>query len=167
MKHLFRSLLVASVLAFTFVVPPLARASDLSITAANFLPGSTAKYHSGISGASVTAGQLIAIAPASGKYVLADANDADLCKVAGIAAHASAPNQPLAIVWYSDDMTLGATLNTSYPVYILSATPGGIAVPNDLGAGGMYPVVCIIGISSTKCVFRAGAIAGTTLSVAD
>jgi len=165
MKHLLRSLALA--LAFTFVVPPLTQAADLSITAANFKPGVGAKFHTGIAGATITAGQLIAISPSTGKFVLADANDVNLANVIGIAAHAAIDTQPLAVVWYADDMTLGATLDTSYPIYVLSATAGGIAVPNDLGAGGMYPVVVLIGKSTTKCIVRFPGLQGTALTVAD
>lgn len=161
MKHL-RLLLAAAVLAFA--AP--AFAADLSVTAANFRPGTGAKFHTGICGTTVTAGQLIAISPSTGKFVLADANDADLCNVIGIASHAALDTQPLAVVWYADDMTLGATLVMSTQVYVCSATAGGIAPVADLSAGGLYPNVVLIATSTTKCVFRAPGILGTAVSVA-
>lgn len=166
MKHLFRSFLVATVLALTFVMPPLASAADVSVTAANFKPGTGAKFHTGIAGATITAGQLIAISPSTGKFVLADANDVDLVNVIGIAAHAALDTQPLAVVWYSDDMTPGFTLVMSTMFYCCSSTAGGIAPVADLSAGGLYPNVLIVATSTTKCVFRAPGLKGSAVSVA-
>jgi len=51
-------------------------------------------------------------------------------------------------------------------VYVCSATPGGIAPAADLSAGGLYPNVLMIAISTTKCVFRAPGLLGSALSVA-
>lgn len=167
----FRSLLLATAALFTFVLPPVAPAADVSVTAANFQPGAGAKFHTGIAGASVTAGQLIAISPSTGRFVLADANDVSLCQVIGISAHAAINGQPLAVVWYADNMICGATLSMTDPVYVCSATPGGIAPAADLSVGGLYPAVVIIATSSsgsattTTCVFRAPAFTGTSVSV--
>ncbi|HBJ85431.1 MAG TPA: hypothetical protein DDZ88_16450 [Verrucomicrobiales bacterium] len=168
MKHLFRSFLVVATLAFTFVIPPVAsQAADVSVTAANFKPGSGALFHTGICGATVTAGQLIAISPSTGKFVLADANDVSLCKVIGISAHAAIDTQPLAVVYHADDCTLGATLSMTAPVYVCSATAGGIAPAADLSAGGLYPVVGIIAKSTTKCIVRFPAITGSAVTVTE
>ena len=171
MKHL-RSLFLATAVLFTFVIPPQAPAADVSVTAANFQPGAGAKFHTGIAGATITAGQLIAISPSTGRFVLADANDVSLCQVIGISSHAAINGQPLAVVWYADNLVLGATLSMTTPVYVLSATPGGIAPTADLSAGGMFPAVVIIAFSTTPgatttttCVFRAPAFVGTSVSV--
>ncbi len=160
MKHL----LLLSLLLWLPVLPALA--ADLTVTPANFLPGAGAKFHTGIAGATITAGQLIAISASTGKFVLADANDAALSQVIGISAHAALNTQPLAVVWYADDLTPGATLVMSTMVYVCSATPGGIAPAADLSAGGLYPNVLMIAISTTKCVFRAPGLLGSALSVA-
>lgn len=170
MKSL-RSLLFAAIALFTFVIPPLAPAADVSVTAANFQPGAGAKFHTGIAGATVTAGQLIAISPSTGRFVLADANDVNLCQVIGIAAHAAINGQPLAVVWYADNLICGATLSMTNPVYVCSATAGGIAPAADLSAGGLYPAVVIIATSvsgsatTTTCMFRAPAFCGSSVSV--
>lgn len=161
MKHL--RLLVSS---FVILVSSFASGADISITAANFRAGSTAQFHTGTAGTTITAGQLVAISASTGRYVLADANDAVLCKVAGIAAHAAIDGAPLAIVYYSNDMTLGGTLSTATMVYVLSATAGGIAPAADLSAGGLYPHAVIMAISTTQCVFRAPGLLGTAVSVA-
>jgi len=173
MKSL-RSLLLVTAALFTFVLPPMAPAADVSVTAANFQPGAGAKFHTGIAGGTVTAGQLIAISPSTGRFVLADANDVNLCQVIGISAHAATNGQPLAVVWYADNLVPGATLSMTDPVYVLSATPGGIAPTTDLAAGGLYPAVVLIAFSNTPgavttttCVFRAPALVGSSVSVAD
>lgn len=169
MKSL-RSLLFACAALFAIAVP----AADIAITAANFQPGAGAKFHTGIAGATVTAGQLIAISPATGRFVLADANDESLCQVIGIAAHAAINGQPLAVVWYADNLVPGGTLDMTQPVYVASATAGGIAPTADLAAGGMYPAVVLIAFSTTPgaattttCVFRAPAFVGSSVSTAD
>ncbi len=162
-----RSLFAVAALAFTFVLPPItSQAADLSVTAANFQPGTGAKFHTGIAGATITAGQLVAISSSTGRFVLADASDSVLCNVIGIASHAAINGQPLAVCYYADDMTLGATMSTATMVYVLSATAGGIAPVADLSAGGLYPNVCIIATSTTKCIFRAPGLLGTAISVA-
>lgn len=171
MKNL-RRFLFLSALAFTFVLPPSLPAADVSVTAANFQPGAGALFHTGIAGATITAGQLIAISPSTGKFVLADANDVDLSKVIGIASHAAISGQPLAVVWYADNLVTGATLSMTNPVYVCSATAGGIAPVADLAPGGLYPAVVLIAFSTTPaatttttCVFRAPAFRGTSVSV--
>lgn len=166
MKHALRSLFAVTLLAFAFVAPQPLRAADISITPGNFRAGSTAQFYTGMAGATITAGQLVAISASTGRYVLADANDAVLCKVAGIAAHAAIDGAPLAVVHYSNDMTLGGTLSTATMIYVLSATAGGIAPAADLSAGGLYPHAVIMAISETQCVFRAPGLLGTAVSVA-
>ncbi len=154
MKHLLRSLLLAA----AFAALPLV-ATDLSITPASFVPGARAKYVHGTAGATITAGQAVTL-NAAGKYVLADADDAALYEVEGIAAHGASSGQPLAIVVEDDDLTLGATLSMVAPVYVLSSTAGGIAPTADISVG-EYPVVLLIAKSTTKCILKPRAIQGT------
>jgi hypothetical protein len=170
MKSLRSLFLIAAL--FALALPPFASAADVSVTAANFQPGAGAKFHTGIAGATITAGQLIAISASTGRFVLADANDVNLCQVIGIAAHAAINGQPLAVVWYADNLICGATLSMTNPVYVLSATAGGIAPSADLSAGGLYPAVVIIAFSTTPaatttttCMFRAPAFCGSSVSV--
>lgn len=168
----FRSLVFAAAALFACAIPHLGSAADVSITAANFQPGAGAKFHTGIAGATVTAGQLIAISPTTGRFVLAIANDANLCQVIGIAAHAAIAGQPLDVVWYADNLVPGGTLSMTNPVYVCSGTAGGIAPAADLSAGSLYPAVVIIAFSTTPgatttttCVFRAPAFVGKSTSV--
>jgi len=166
MKHL-RSLIFIAALACTCAAPPTVQAADLSVTAANFRAGEGAVYITGYAGVDITAGQLVAISPSTGKFILADANDPDLCKVAGIAGNDAKSTRPVDVVVRADNMILGATLDMSFPFYVVSATPGGIAPAADLGAGGMYPAVVLVARSTTTCVFRVPALLGPTLTVAD
>lgn len=169
MKHALRSLLLATTLAFTFVAPPFAPAADLSITASSFLPSTPSQgalYANGICGEAVTTGQLVYESTADGRYYLADANVSTKYKVAGIAGHATtAAGQPLSIIYYDPALTVGATLDTAAPVYVLSATPGGIAPSADI-ASGWYPVVVGVAISNTKMFFNPRRIQGSVPATA-
>lgn len=163
MKHL-RSFFLAA-LAFTFVLPPL-HASDLSITAASFVASPAAKKEIGKFGATITKGQLLYYDATAGTWKLADANVLAASFVGGIAGSDGVSGQDGVIITEDPDLTPGGTLDMSYPVYVLSATPGGIAVTNDLGAGSMYPVVVLVAKSTTKCIFKI-ALRGTAVTAAD
>lgn len=163
MKTLRSFLLFA---AFAFLAAS-ATASDLSITASSFVPGSRAKTVTGIAGVAITAGQLVYLDSSEQTYKLADANaSAATAAVAGIAASSVSAGQFIVVITEDDDLTLGATLDMSYPFYICSATAGSIANANDTGAGGLYPVAVLVAKSTTKCVFKLG-LKGTAVTAAD
>lgn len=166
MKHL-RSLLAFVILDSAFVIPALA--ADLSITAASFLPSTPSQgalYANGIAGEVITIGQLVYESTSDGRYYLADANVSTKWKVSGIAANTvAAAGQALSIVYYDPGLTVGATLSMSAPVYVLSATAGGIAPSADIAAG-WYPVVLGVAISTTKMQFNPRRIQGTAVAVA-
>ena len=153
MKHL--RFLLAVALAFTWVLPPTASATDLSITAANVIPGARAKpplY--GTAGVAITQGQLLYFDSTSGTYKLADANaSATTAAVVGYAANAASTGQLVAVITEDDDMTVGATLSMTAPVYVLSANAGAIAPSADLTTG-WYPAVVLIAKSTTKASFK-------------
>ncbi len=152
MKHL--RFLLAAVLAFTWVLPPIVSATDLSITAANVIPGARTRPQDGIAGATITQGQLLYFDSASGTYKLADADaSATTAAVVGYAANAASAGQTVSVITYDDDMTVGATLSMSAPVYVLSATAGGISPSASLTTG-MYPNVVLIAKSTTKAIFK-------------
>jgi len=125
--------------------------ADLSITAGSVAQSASAVTEQGTAAAAVTAGQVIA-KNASGKFDLADANSATaLLRIPyGIALHGSLTDQPL-LVQVRGDITIGATVGVG-TVYILSATPGGIALgcpgSTDL-VSGMYTSIIGIGVSAT------------------
>jgi hypothetical protein len=94
--------------------------ADLVITAANVLPGSSAVIKEGTAGAAITAGQVVYADSATNTYKLADCNSATAAvrSPKGIALHAAASGQPIAILT-SGLITIGATVavasRTSYP----------------------------------------------------
>lgn len=125
--------------------------ADLTITANNVAAGSGAQTVTGTAGASITAGQVVYLDSADGKYKLADCDSATagVRVPAGIALHASANNQPLTII-RSGPVTIGATL-TAGVAYYLSQNPGGICPVADLSAGN-YPT--IMGMASSTSVLN-------------
>lgn len=165
MKKLL-SLLAVAALAFTFIIPPLAHAADLSITASSFLPSSSAKYANGLCGEAVAAGDLVYQAASDGRYYKADANVATGYKVAGISGHATtAAGQPIAVIYEDPALTYGATLSMSAPVYVLSSTAGATAPSADISVG-EYPVIVGVAISTTVMYFKPRAIQGSAVAVA-
>lgn len=127
--------------------------ADLTITAASVVPGSGAKTEAGTAGATITAGQCVYKASATGKYMLADSNSVttEARRARGIALHSASTNQPLTIVT-SGDVTIGATL-TAGVAYYLSDTPGGICLVADVGTG---EYVCLLGLAKSTSVLSVG-----------
>ena len=157
MKFL-RSFCLAA-LAFTFIIPPL-HATDLSITSGSFLASKAAKKEVGTAGAAITIGQPLYYDAGSETWKLADANVLAASYVGGIAGSAAASGQQVIVITEDPDLTLGATLSMTAPIYCLSATAGGIAPVADVTTG-WYPSVIIIAKSTTKCIFKAGVFRGT------
>jgi hypothetical protein len=159
MKHLLRRFLALVVLGI--ITCTQVQATDLSITTTSFVPGAKAKQNIGIAGASITIGQLLYFDSTAGTWKLADANaSATTAAVVAIAGSAAAAGQPVIYITEDDDLTLGATLSMTAPVYVLSGTAGGIAPVADLTTG-WYPGVVLIAKSTTKCIFKGGLLRGT------
>lgn len=152
MKFL-RSLL-ALALAFSLTLaPPAVHAADVSVTAANVVPGSRARIVTGIAGATITAGQTLYLDSSTSTYKLADANaSAATAAVVGIAVSGAASGQYVSVNVEDDDFTPGFTLTTG-TVYVLSATAGGIAPVGDLTTG-HYPGIVLIAKSTSKAVLK-------------
>lgn len=123
--------------------------ADLTVTAANVVKGAGATVDYGTANAAITAGQAVYKDPATGKYGLADSNNASatIRNASGIALNGAANNQPLAVLT-DGPVTIGATL-TPGVAYYLSDTPGGICPVADVGSG-EYSV--ILGIASSASV---------------
>lgn len=123
--------------------------ADLSITAASVLAGTGADVESGRAGAAITAGQIVYRDSATGNYLLADSNSATAAarRPRGIALHAAASGQPLA-VHKEGPITIGATMIAGV-AYYLSDTPGGLAPVADVGSG---EYSSIIGIATSTTV---------------
>lgn len=110
--------------------------ADLSITAAQVLPGTGAKYFDGTAGATITAGDLCYYDTSAGTVKLADANDsATTATVAGIALNGASAGQPVKLQT-AGTITIGAGASiTAGEIYVASATAGGICPEGDLAAG--------------------------------
>lgn len=124
--------------------------ADVTITAANVIPSANAVYQDGTAGATITAGQVVYRDSTDGKYKLADANASPAtANAVGIAAHGASNGQPLRVVIYDPDFTVGGTVAKG--VYVLSGTAGGIAPVADI-VSGWYPVVVGVATSTTKMI---------------
>lgn len=147
------TLLTALLISALFALP--ARAADLSITASSFQLGENAKTEIGTAGAVLTVGQLIYLDSTAQTWKLADANlSAAAASVAAIVASpAAAIGNKFVYCYRDDDLTPGATLSMTAPVYCLSGTAGGICPVADLTTG-FYPAVVFVAKSTTKCVFN-------------
>lgn len=115
--------------------------ADISITAANVLPGADARIEHGTFGATITQGQVVYRDPADGEYKLADTDSATAAvKVPrGIALNAGSDGQP-ATIQLSGDITIGATL-TAGAAYYLSPVPGGIGLIAEVAIGDDYTLL--------------------------
>jgi hypothetical protein len=109
--------------------------ADITITAANVVPGAGAKSKEGTAGETITAGKAIAISPTTGQVVLADSNHATIAlRIArGIALNGASAGQPVRYQT-SGRLTIGGTL-TAGVAYFLSDTAGGICPAADVGTG--------------------------------
>jgi len=108
--------------------------ADLSITAANVAAQGGASIGEKISGAAITAGEVLAV-NSSGRAILASDATAALSKVLGIALNDAASGQPIKYM-SGGRVNLGATLAVG-KLYVLS-TDGGIAPVDDI-ASSDYP----------------------------
>jgi hypothetical protein len=122
--------------------------ADLTITAASVVSGTGALVAHGTAGAALTAGQVVYLDETTSSYKLSDSNSATAAvrDVDGIALHASAAGQPIA-VHTRGPITIGATL-VAGQTYALSETPGGIQPVADLGSG-EYPTILGMATSTT------------------
>lgn len=115
--------------------------ADISITAANVLPGANARTEHGTFGATITQGQAVYRDSSDGKYKLADTDSAtaEVKVPRGIALNAGSNGQP-ATIQISGDITIGATL-TAGTAYYLSPVAGGIAPLADVAIGDDYTLL--------------------------
>ena len=127
--------------------------SDISITAASFIPGANAKILQGVAGETVTQGQTLYLKASDNRFYKADANlSAEAAKVVGLACNSSSAGQLVDYVYEDDDLTVGATL-TMASVYVASTTAGGICPASDF-ANGSYMNVLFVPKSTAKAVMK-------------
>jgi hypothetical protein len=122
--------------------------ADLTITAASVVAGGNAKKTEGNAGATITAGQAVYRAAATGLIQLADCDSAtaEARTPLGIALNGGAAGQPIE-VQTEGLITIGATVAAGV-AYYLSPTAGGICPVADL-ASGDYPVLLGFGRSTS------------------
>lgn len=106
--------------------------TDISITAANVIPGAGAQTRDTISGATIAAGKVVSVDTATGKYVLCDTDHATAAlRIAkGIALNGASDGQPMK-VQTEGLITIGGTM-TAGVAYYASNTAGGICPVADV-----------------------------------
>jgi hypothetical protein len=143
MKRIFASLFALAFLSVS------AFATDLSVTAASVVAGSSSTVENGTLGATVTAGQLLYKSSTAGTWALADSDSAtaEVRSATGIALNGGASGQPVRVL-REGTITIGATM-TAGVAYYASNTAGGICPVADVGAG---EYVGIVGIATSTTV---------------
>ena len=123
--------------------------ADITITAANVVPGDNVSTVTGVAGETIAQGKAVYRSSTTTKWMLADSNSGtvEARTPAGIALTGSSLNQPI-VVAKSGDVTIGATL-TAGLAYYMSDTPGGICPVDDVGSG---EAVCLIGMAKTTAI---------------
>lgn len=127
--------------------------ADVSLTAANVLPGSNATVANGTAGVAITAGQVVALDTSTGTIKLADVNSASAWQrlPIGIALCNAAAGQPI-VYQTGGDITIGGTL-VAGASYFASGTPGGVRPQAD-NTTGDYPA--LLGLATSTSVLRIG-----------
>lgn len=131
---------------------------DITVTPANLRIGANARLaKQQQAGAAITRGKVVYKDTSdSNKWKLADANVAGLPSGAntdvGIALQDVSADQYFDVLLEDDDFTPGATLVVN-TVYVLSATPGGIAPAADITTG-WYGAFLMFAKSTTKAILR-------------
>lgn len=126
--------------------------ADLSITAANVLPGANAVIERTFTaGATITAGQVVYLESATTTYKLADGDSAtaEIRSPRGIALNGASAGQPLA-VQTAGSITIGGTLTPGL-AYYLTKVAGGIGLVAEIATGGYATV---LGIATSASVLK-------------
>lgn len=115
--------------------------ADISITAANVLPGPGAVVEDGAAGETIAAGKAV-YKDATGNWMLADADSAvALARDAkAISLNGASLGQPIK-VQKGGEITLGGM--TAGVTYYLSGAPGGICPIGDVGTGEYFDIIGI------------------------
>ena len=130
--------------------------ADLTITAANVVPGADAVLLNGTAGETITAGQAFYLEAVSQLFKLADADAVGTAAAVAIALHGASLNQPLAGIKFGS-LTLGTAVTTTAAVYVVSTTAGGIAPFADLSSGDFTTV---LGIATSTTALKVGIVVG-------
>lgn len=126
--------------------------ADLTITAGNVVPSSTASTLHGTAGAAITAGQAVYLDTTTNTYKLCDADVAASAVCAGIALNGASSGQPITILT-DGQITIGATV-TRGTAYYVSLTAGGICPVADISTGDYVSLIGIADSTTTILVKR-------------
>jgi len=121
--------------------------ADLIVTPANVLAQAGSTKSEGIAGESITAGETIYKASATGKIMKADASDEAGSKALGVALNNAALDQPVDFVT-AGKLTAGAAVGVGTVYAVSAATPGGICPVGDLEAED-YVTILGVGVNAT------------------
>jgi hypothetical protein len=147
MKSLLQILLL-----FVFAIATFA--ADVSVTATSVRVSADATVVPGTFGETITAGQVVYQSSTDARYYLADVNVSGKTLIAGIAINGGAAGQPALICTEDPNFTPGFTLVMATPVYVASATAGGIAPSADITTG-WFGTVIMVAKTTTTAAFRA------------
>ena len=121
---------------------------DVTVTAAEVLPGTDTQYTHGVAGEAITGGQTVYLDSTTSTYKLADADDsAATATVVGIAMNTAAANGRLTIAT-SGSLDPGFTVTVGQ-IYVQSGTAGGIAPVADLATSDRVSILGV-GASATS-----------------
>ncbi len=120
--------------------------ADISVTAAEVLPGTGALYARGVFKSTTTAGQTAYLSTTDGTdpptYGLFDANGTDeLATLAGVFMNGGAAGQPCTVL-VGGNYDPGFTVVVG-EIYVGTVTAGGIALADDLASGWKTAIVGI------------------------
>jgi hypothetical protein len=149
-----RHLRTVLVIAFAALLPVLAHAAAISVTAANVVRVE-GDIEQRTAGGTITAGQVVRLS--SGNVVAAVNDNATNAAAYGIALNGGGSGQPI-IVQKTGDITIGGTVAVG-KIYALG-TSGGI-IPVDDIAGSEFISIIGVGISATviRLSIKAGGVA--------
>lgn len=164
-----KRLLSALLLLFVATLAPLT-AADLTITAANVVPSSSAVVAETTAGATIAAGQLLYLDAndldvfGRGKAKLSDADGAAALRVVhGIAINSASAGQPVKYVTHDPALTVGGTQTPNTILILSGANAGGVAPAADLSTG-EYLVVIGVVKTATVIFFHAPGLASGAAS---
>ncbi|MBR1230207.1 hypothetical protein JQ600_35520 [Bradyrhizobium sp. AUGA SZCCT0176] len=124
--------------------------TDLSVTAANVLPGAGATTDRGLAGGTITAGMTVYKA-ADGTIVAADADSATVLARTpiGVALNSASAGQPVDYQ-KSGSITIGATMTAGVTYY----QSGGAGLICPLADVSSSEYLCIVGIATSTTVLK-------------
>lgn len=128
--------------------------ADLTITAANIVPGSNATIKHGIAAVAIACGKSVYLDPDTNTVKLSDNDDASAAvrETVGVSVNAAAvAGQPVSYI-KDGDLAFGAIL-TKGETYCVSGTPGGICPRADVTTG---DDLIIIGVASSTSNLQVG-----------